>query len=98
MLLLINEVVCDFCQLFGLKGDLAYGLYPNPNDLLRPIMMNKAICEINPGLSELYLQRRYWIKALNDYTDDRDVQFNYAQAEHLVYDPHLTHQTTTLRI
>ena len=82
-----HDAVCDFCQMFGLKDDLAYALYSDPNDMLRPIMTNKAICEVDPAIGELYLQRRYWLKALNDYADDRDVEFNFAQAERMVYDP-----------
>ena len=43
-----SEIVNDMCnQIFHLKGDLAYALYPDPDDMLRPIPMNKAICEVN---------------------------------------------------
>ena len=43
-----SEIVTDLCsQIFHLKGDLAYALYPDPDDMLRPIPMNKAICEVN---------------------------------------------------
>ena len=81
-----SEIVTDMCsQIFHLQGDIAYALYPDPNNMYRPIEMNKAICEVNPNMKELYLQRRFWVKAMNDYTEESDIHFNYCQAKRNVY-------------
>ena len=80
------EIVADMCnQIFHLKDDIAYALYPDPDDMYRPIEMNKAICEVNPNMKELYLQRRFWIKAMSDFTEESDIHFNYCQARRNVY-------------
>ena len=36
-------------------------------------------------MKELYLQRRFWIKAMNDYMEGSDIHFNYCQARRNVY-------------
>jgi hypothetical protein len=72
---------------FSLKGPIAYCLYPNPKNMREPIPSNKSIVESDLKVKSLWLQRRFWIAAINHFTQESDIHFNYCQAKEMVWAP-----------
>lgn len=87
----IVESVCT--NLFHLSGLYAYAIYADPSKPGDPIPQNKSIVEVNPELTDVYLLRRFWIRAINDFTIESDIHFNYSQAKDIVFNMNFPHQS-----
>ncbi|OHT05496.1 hypothetical protein TRFO_26768 [Tritrichomonas foetus] len=80
------KIVEDVCKIFfHLNHHIAYALYGNINDLSNPIPQTKSIIEFNPSISDVWLLRRFWIKASTALNDESDIHFNFSHAKNIVF-------------
>ncbi|OHS95890.1 hypothetical protein TRFO_10302 [Tritrichomonas foetus] len=81
-----NQIIEQVCNdFFHLKHHIAYALYGDKNDLQNPISATKSILEYDPYIQDVWLLRRFWIKACSTLTDESDIHFNYSHARNIVF-------------
>ncbi|OHT00309.1 hypothetical protein TRFO_07972 [Tritrichomonas foetus] len=81
-----QEIVKTVCRdFFKLTHDIAYALYGDRDNLLDPIPPTKSILEYNPFLTDVWLLRRFWIKADRTLKEESDIHFNYSHARSIVF-------------
>ena len=80
-----EKIVKKLCKDFKLCHNIAYALYGDRDKVYDPIPPTKSILEYNPYLTDVWLLRRFWIKAATTLKAESDIHFCYSHAKIIVF-------------
>ena len=86
----IVETLCN--DIFHLQSPESYALYQCFNVTSDAFPPNEPLIAYIPEIQDVWLLRRFWIRALTNFTEENDVHFCYTQAKVEFYNDKFPYQ------